>query len=229
MLVGHFAVAFAAKQAEPKLSLGTLVVAALLADVVAFALMFAGLEGFHVVARDATSFNASVVADLRYSHSLAIDVLLATLFAAAHFALRRDRRGAALICAAVLSHWPLDVISHPPDMALVPGTTRHVGLGLWSSIPATLIVEGVPWAIAVIVFVRATRARSTVDLAAFWIVVGFLTLAWYVNVKGSSVPPAPRAMAVSSSIFFGLAIAWAYWMDRVRAPITPQAPAAAWP
>src|SRR5258706_612663 len=99
MLVGHFAVAFAAKQAEPKLSLGTLVVAALLADAVAFALMFAGLEGFHVVARDATSFNASVVADLRYSHSLAIDVLLATLFAAAHFVLRRDRRSAALVFA----------------------------------------------------------------------------------------------------------------------------------
>jgi hypothetical protein len=204
-------------------------IAALLAVAVAFTLMFVGIEGFHVVARDETSFNASVAADLRYSHSLAIDLLLAALFASAYFVLRRNRRGAALIFAAVLSHWPLDVISHSPDMALVPGATRYFGLGLWSSIPAALIVEGVPWAIAVVVYVRATRARSTVDLAAFWIVVGFLTLAWYGNVKGSSIPPTPRAMAVSSSIFFGLAIAWAYWMNRARAPITLQAPAAALP
>jgi hypothetical protein len=227
MLVGHFAVAFVVKHVEPKLSLGTLTIAVLLADGVAFALMFVGIEGFHVVARGATSFNASVAADLRYSHSLAIDLLLAAISAAGYFAMRRDRRGAALIFAAVLSHWPLDAISHPPDMALAPGVPPYVGLGLWSSIPATLIVEGVPWAIAVMAYVRATRAKSMLDLGVFWLVVGFVTLAWYGNVRGPSVPPSPRAMAISSSIFFGLVVAWAYWMNRVRAAIRQPAPAAA--
>jgi hypothetical protein len=229
MLVGHLAVGFAARQAEPKLSLGTVILAALLADFVAFALMFVGLEGFQVVSRNATSFNASVAANLRYSHSLVIDVLLATVFAAAYWAMRGDRRGAALVFGAVLSHWPLDVISHSPDMPIVPGAPPYFGLGLWSSIPATLIVEGVPWAIAVVVYARATRAKAALDLAAFWIVVGFLTLAWYGNITGSSVPPSPRAMAVSSSIFFALVVAWAYWMNRARAPITQPAPAAALP
>jgi hypothetical protein len=37
VLVGHFAVGFAAKRLEPALSLGTLVFAAMLADMLAFA------------------------------------------------------------------------------------------------------------------------------------------------------------------------------------------------
>ena len=48
MLVGHFAVGLAGKRMEPALSLGTLVFAAMLADVLAFALVVVGVERFRV-------------------------------------------------------------------------------------------------------------------------------------------------------------------------------------
>ena len=44
MLVGHCAVAFAGKRAAPRVSLGTLLLAALLADVMWLALTFLGVE-----------------------------------------------------------------------------------------------------------------------------------------------------------------------------------------
>ena len=32
---------------------------------------------------------------------------------------------------AVFSHFLLDLVMHPPDMALWPGSTVHLGIGLW--------------------------------------------------------------------------------------------------
>jgi hypothetical protein len=126
----------------------------------------------------------------------------------------------AIVFAAVVSHWPLDVISHAPDMPLAPGAHTVFGLGLWSSRPLTLIVEGVPWALAVILYARATRSTHLAGTLAFWGVAAFLTLAWFGNLSGSSVPRTPRAMGISSGIFFSLVVAWAYWIDRQRVPVT---------
>jgi hypothetical protein len=227
MLVGHLAVAFAAKRATPRLSLGTLAFAVLLADFVAFGLMFGGLEGFRVVATEATTFNGAVAADLRYSHSLAIDAVLALGAAAAFYRRRGDAAGSAILAAAVISHWPLDAISHRPDMPLVPGAGPYAGLNLWASLPGTLVVEGLPWAAAVIAYARSTSGTSIVDRAAFSIAAAFVTLAWYGNVKGTSIPPSPRQMAVSSTIFFGAIVGWAFWMNRAwtdQAAATPRQP-----
>jgi len=48
MFIGHFAVAFAAKRAVPEVSLGTLFLAAQLADLVWPALVLLGLERFEI-------------------------------------------------------------------------------------------------------------------------------------------------------------------------------------
>jgi hypothetical protein len=109
----------------------------------------------------------------------------------------------------------LDFVAHRPDMALAPGVHRYFGLGLWSSVVATVIVEGGMWVAAIIVYMRATRPKNRTGLYAFWIVVAFLTLAWHGNIAGPP-PSSPRAMAVSSLIFFSCVVAWAYWMNRLR-------------
>jgi len=44
MLVGHFAIGLTAKRVEPKISLGTLVLAAMLADFLWCVFMLAGIE-----------------------------------------------------------------------------------------------------------------------------------------------------------------------------------------
>ena len=67
MLVGHLALGLAAKQVVPKISLATLVLATLLADFVAFALMVAGVEGFRVVSPGAKTIVSALAFDIRYS------------------------------------------------------------------------------------------------------------------------------------------------------------------
>ena len=204
--------------ARGRRSLGTLLLATLLADFLAFALMIAGVEGFRVVSPGASSLNEALAADLHISHSFLVVCVLAALAAAAAAARGRDRRAIAIVFVAVVSHWPLDVISHPPDMALAPGAHTVFGLGLWRSRPLTLIVEGAPWALAVILYARATRSTHLAGTLAFWGVAAFLTLAWFGNISGSSLPPTPKAMGISSGIFFTLVVAWAYWMNRQRVP-----------
>ena len=128
--------------------------------------------------------NYFAASDIGISHSLLMDGLWAALLAAAYFLKRRSPRGAWVIFGAVLSHWLLDWISHGPDMPLSPGVHRYFGLGLWSSIPAALMVEGGFWVLAVILYARATHPKTQISTYAYWTVVGVLTLAWYNNLDG---------------------------------------------
>ena len=214
MLVGHIAVGMAAKRITPRVSLGTTVLAALLPDLLWCGFLLAGIEHVEIRAgRGAANyFGAS---DMAFSHSLLMDALWGALLAGAYFLARHYARGAWVLFAAVMSHWLLDFVAHRPDMALAPGVHRYFGLGLWNSVAATVMVEGGMWAIGIIIYVRATRARGRAGIYAFWIGAAFLTLAWYGNITGTP-PPTPRAMAVSSLIFFSSVVAWAYWMNRLR-------------
>src|SRR2546423_8429935 len=142
MFVGHLAVGLLGKRIEPKVSLGTWTLAAMLADLIVFPLLIVGVEHFDVVPNVTT--HRMVGRDIVYSHSLLMDAVWGALFASVYFLRRRNARGAWLLAAAVLSHWLLDVISHRPDMPLAPGVNVYLGLGLWNSIPATRLVEGGP-------------------------------------------------------------------------------------
>lgn len=137
------------------------------------------------------------------------------MLALAYYLRRHYPRGAWVLFAAVLSHWVLDVVSHRPDMTLAPGIPTLLGLGLWTSIPATLIVEGGMWLAALVVYARATRPRNRAGTYVFWLVVALLTLVWYNNVTGPP-PPNPSTAGISSLILFSMIVAWAYWMNRLR-------------
>ena len=141
MFIGHFAVAFAAKKAAPRASLGTLVVAAAFLDVVWPVLVLLGVERLRIV----PNFTAVNPFDFTYypwSHSLAMAIVWSVAFGLAYFAVSRDRAGAFWLGLVVASHWVLDFVSHVPDMPLYPGGSEKFGLGLWRSIPATFAVEG---------------------------------------------------------------------------------------
>src|SRR5438552_2611141 len=129
MLVGHFAVGLVAKRFEPKLSLGTLVLAAMLADFLWTIFLLAGVE--HVEFKPGMGA-ANYVADfdVPMSHSLLMDVIWAALFAAAYFLRRHYPHGAWILFAVVLSHWLLDFVAHRFPMPLAPGVPGFSGLGL---------------------------------------------------------------------------------------------------
>lgn len=218
MFVGHLAVGLAGKRIEPKISLGTWMLAVMFADLIVFPLLIVGIEGFH--AEPGVTVNR-MIGDIPYSHSLVMDVVWAGLFAAVYFVWRRYARGAWLLFAAVLSHWALDVVSHRPDMPLAPGAHAVLGFGLWNSIPATLILEGGLWLLALIIYVRATKPRNRAGTYAFWIGVVLLTLAWYGNIN-NGMDPNPVRAGISGLIFFSLMAAWACWINRLRIGAHPR-------
>ncbi len=216
MLVGHFAVGLVAKRVEPRISLGTAVLAALLADILMCFFWMAGVEQvvFKSVGRGAASYFVPI--EVSTSHSLLMNVVWGALLAATYYWRRRYSRGAAVLFATVVSHWVLDWIAWAPStIPLAPGVHRYFGLGLWASVPATVVVEGGFWLLAIGLYLRATQPANRWGIYVFWIVVAFLTLTWYNNIAGPP-PPNPRTAPITSLIYFSLVIAWAYWMNRMR-------------
>jgi hypothetical protein len=214
MLVGHLAAGLAGKLASPKTSLGTLVLAALAADLLWCVFLLVGLEHVTVTERGATLMRSVVVSDISYSHSLLMNVLWGTILSAFYFWRRRDDIGAWVVFGVLISHWLLDVISHHPDMPIAPRGKEVFGLGLWNSIPATLLIEGGLWLLAVLLYARTKLWKTRPRLILFWIGILLLTAAWYNNIAGPPPPPNVAAAAVSSLIIFSLTVVWAWWIDR---------------
>src|SRR5690348_17202873 len=204
MFVGHYAVGLVLKRVEPKVSLGTFVLAAMFADFLWAIFLLTGIEHVQVKAGMGAEnyFDPSNI-NIVWSHSLLMDFIWAALFAAAYWLWRRNGPGAWLLFAAVLSHWLLDFVAHRPVMPLAPGVDKYFGLGLWTSIPATVIAEGGFWLLAIIVYVRTACPRGRAGVYAFWSVIALLTLAWYNNIAGPP-PRNPDLAPIFSLVFFSL-------------------------
>ena len=214
MFVGHFSAGLLGKRAAPRVSLGTLVLAAIVADILFPILVLGGIERADIGSgRGAANYFHAI--DIGFSHSLATTAVWGALIGGAYFWRRRDRRGSLVLVAATLSHWVFDVISHRPDMPLAPGVPARLGFGLWTSVPATLVVEGGLWIAAIVLYVGATRSKNSAGRWVFWGGVFILTLFWYNNIAGPP-PPRPQDAPMASLLFFSLTVAWGYWMNRAR-------------
>ena len=217
MLVGHFAIALAGKRAAPTVSIGTLTLASMLPDLLGLVFILTGLEHWRMVP-GARGVDRAELYDIALSHSLVMDVVWGLLFAGVYRWRRGDNTSAAIVFAAVVSHWVLDFISHKPDMLLAPGTSRVYGLGLWTSLPWTVAIEGGLWLAALIAYVGVARAKNRAGVYAFWGVVALLTASWISNFTAPAPPAAqsPTSGAIVALAFFSLIIAWAFWMNRLR-------------
>src|SRR5688572_21415975 len=187
MFVGHFALGFALKRIEPRVSLATAFLAAQLADTIWPVLVLTGVERVAIAPGD------TAVTPLRFdsypwSHSLLTLAAFGGIFAGVHYAFHRRARAAALLGLLVISHWVLDFLSHRPDMPLTPWTQQKVGLGLWNSVIATVAVEGALFAGSVALALRATQPRDAIGRWGFYGFVAFLALVYVSNLFG---PPPP--------------------------------------
>ena len=54
---------------------------------------------------------------------------------------RQSGRVIAVVAAGVVSHWVLDFVVHRSDMPVLP-RGPYLGLGLWNSVPATVLLLG---------------------------------------------------------------------------------------
>ncbi|HUZ05712.1 MAG TPA: hypothetical protein VMU62_10165 [Acidobacteriaceae bacterium] len=214
MFLGHYGVALGAKRLAPKTSLGTLILAAQLADLLWPILLLLGIEHVRIVHAQVPTLNLDFVS-YPITHSLLTGILGGLLLGTLYSLLRKgkDMRGAFVVAALVPSHWILDFLVHVPDLPLWPGGPR-VGLGLWRSLPWTLVVEAFFLIAGLVIYLRTTRAKDGVGNYALWSLVVLLVTAYL----GALVGPAPRntqALAYSALILW-LLVPWAYWIDRHR-------------
>lgn len=212
MFLGHFGVAFAAKKASPKTSLGTLVFAAQFADLLWPLLLLAGIEKMTIVPGilPASPFDFT---SYPISHSLVAQLGWGALLSLIYFALKRDGKSALLVGALIPTHWVLDFIAHRPDMPIYPGGAKY-GLGMWQSIPLTISVEYVLFAAGIALCLSATRSKDATGKWAFWTLVGLLGVLYPVSMFG---PPPPTVQALAlSALAIWLTVPWAAWADRHR-------------
>ena len=217
MFVGHYAIALAAKRAAPKTSLGVLIGGAQLADLLWPIFLLIGWEHARIEPGN-TAFMPIVLESYPFSHSLLFTAGWAVLFALLYWARTRYRAGAVVIALGVVSHWVLDAVTHRPDMPLYPGGPV-VGLGLWNSVPGTIVVESLMFAAALWLYLTTTKARDRIGRYACGGFVALIGLLYVASVL-SPPPPSVRAVAVGGLATW-LFPFWAGWFDRHRAAAGP--------
>jgi hypothetical protein len=216
MFLGHFGLGFAAKRVTPTVSLGALFAAAQCADLMWPTLVLLGFERVEIQP-DATTVAPLNFVSYPYSHSLLTLCIWGIVFGAVYMAARRSRVAAAITLALlVVSHWVLDVVTHRPDMPLAPGVATRLGLGLWFSLPGTLLAEFALLIGGVALYARATSARDRIGSIGLWLLVAFLVAIYLASVFGPP-PPSPTAVAWSAEAMWLLVI-WGFWVDNHRVP-----------
>jgi hypothetical protein len=214
MLVGHIATGVIVGTRIRQVSVGTWVLASVLSDLLVFVFVLTGIERIEFLdGRGAGRYFRPV--EIGFSHSLLAGVLWGGLFALILVARGHSRRIGASAAMLVIGHWALDAISHPPDMPLAPGLTWRAGLGLWTSIPATLVIEGGLWLTAILLYARCVKQTKLGRRAVYWAGAAIITLVWVGNVAGPP-PPNPSTAPIASLVVFALFVAWGYGIAQPR-------------
>ena len=213
MFIGHYAVGFALKRPAPRTSLGLLLASALFLDLIWPIFVLLGWEQVRIDPGN-TPFTPLDFVSYPISHSLLTVVGWALVFGLVYALPTRRWAAAVWLGVGVVSHWVLDLVSHRPDLPLVPGGSMRVGLGLWNSVPATLIVEAAMFVAGVWIYQRTTRAVDRTGRLGFWILVALLAVIYVGNAFGQP-PPSVRALALVALAAWIFPF-WAAWIDRHR-------------
>ena len=215
MFVGHYALGLATKQLAPRTSLGALIAAPILLDLLWPIFLLVGWE-FVTIQPNPNPFLRLQFDSYPISHGLVAVIGWATLFASIYFGFARYLVGAITIWFGVISHWLLDYVVHRPDLPLSAGGGRLLGLGLWNRPKITMTIELVMFAGGILIYLRATKAKNAIGNFAFW----FFALALvglYAAVIFAPPPTSVRKLAIGT-MFSWLFVAWAWWLDRNREP-----------
>jgi hypothetical protein len=214
MFVGHYSVAFATKSDENKIPLWVLFVAVQFLDYIWATLVLLGIEKLRVI----KGFTAGSMLDSYfhpYSHSLIAALIWSGVGAAiykAAWCARASRAAALLVAVAVFSHWILDLIAHPRDLAIYPDKWK-VGLGLWN-------YRGLEFGSEVALLaggIALYLARNTISAARKKAIIGFGLALVIVQIGDTFVPREPltdRETAMGVWIFYTLFVVVAYLLER---------------
>lgn len=214
MFIGHYAVGLAAKKFAPRASLGALIAAPLLLDLIWPIFLLLGWEHVSIIP------NPNPFLRLQFdwypiSHGLVAALGWATLFASIYFGVTRYIAGSIAIWIGVISHWVMDWIVHVPDLQLY-AQSRAFGLGLWNHRWLTVAIEVALLAVALWTYERQTRPQDKIGLYAFLAFALFL-IAAYAGAALGPPPPSVKKLALIALASW-LTIPWAWWFDKHREP-----------
>ena len=213
MFIGHAAVGFASKAAAPRASLGLLLAAPFLLDLLWPVFILTGVESASIEPGN-TIFTPNAVDHYPWSHSLLMAVLWGALFGFLVHMVSRSVSTGAVVALGVVSHWICDAVVHRPDLPLTPNGTIFVGMGLWNSRAGTLAVELPLFALGVWIYLRSTKPRDAIGRWALAGLIAFFLLAYAGAAFG---PPPPNITVVAWTGIAGLIlIPWAAWVDAHR-------------
>jgi len=214
MFIGHNAVGFISKKIAPKTSLGVLMAAAMLLDLIWPIFVLTGIE--HVrIAPGATRLSPLDFTYYPWTHSLAMACAWAVAFALVYFAFSRYGRGAIVVGLAVVSHWVLDWVTHRPDLPLWPHGPR-VGLGLWNQPILSLGIESALFAVGILFYRDVSKPVDRIGSIGFWSLVVLLVALFVVMAAGA--PPQNVRQIGWLGLSGWLIPFWAAWFDRHRLP-----------
>jgi hypothetical protein len=214
MFAGHIGAGLAIGRLERRINVGVFVFAAVLIDFMLWLFVLLGWESVVIPADFAATHQPDFV--FPYSHGLLAGIAWSALASTAAFFYYRRLKGArfraaALVAAAVFSHWLLDALVHVPELPVAGAGSIKVGLGLWQSMPAALAVEALIAAAGLSLFLSGSgisRAKK-LWLAVLCLVVLASTV---VGMTVAPPPPSVRAMAVTSLVTIAVVCALAGWL-----------------
>lgn len=126
MYAGHFAAGLAIKGRVPEAPTWAILLGTGLLDILFGPFVLMGIERASLTPGQSPGFSLDFI---DWSHSLAAASAWSALFALAFIG--RGRPIALALGFAVFSHFLLDLPMHPPDLALWPHSSAHLGFGLW--------------------------------------------------------------------------------------------------
>jgi hypothetical protein len=216
MGVGHAALALGAAKAAPRLNVGWLVLAALLADFLLGIFAAMGLESAHVPADYASRHYLTFT--FPYSHGLVPLILWGAIFGFLVSRLQRtDRTQIAIVVAAVVaSHFVLDELVHVAGLPLAGENSPKFGLALWNHMPLELTLETLMSVAGVAIYLTLAgihaSAASRYGVPIFMALLAALTWTQLFITK----PPEPAQLIPSWIVAPLVFAAIPYVLDRKR-------------
>ena len=226
MFVGHYSVAFACRTERNRIPLWVLFVAVQFLDYVWATLVLLGIEKLRVI----KGFTAGSMLDSYfhpYSHSLITAVIWSVIaaliykavcsrppFDSAQGRLSDDNKSAPLIIGlAVFSHWILDLIAHPRDLAIYDNRWK-VGFGLWRYRDPEFALEVALLAGGIGLYL----ARNAMPAIRKGAVIAFGIALVIVQIGDTYVPRTPlsdKATAMGVWIFYTLFVVVAFAIEKI--------------
>lgn len=188
MVLGHFALAAASKPVAPEVPMWALMIAPQAMDVLFVPMVALGLESITMGGYGQAIIHAY------YTHSIVGALVIAALMFAIGKAAWKTQRAAWTLASLSFSHWVLDLITHRPDMPILPGNIGNLpllGLGLWNYPWVSLTVEIVLAVIGLAIYFRWASQQSAQNPR--WYLGPVITAVLFVALVLSDLPAAPMA------------------------------------